>query len=248
MQLGSVGYENKIDAHGNRLIWLDPTVVNRLRAMRGPGESYSDVILRVAAGESLGQQFLVALRPLADRLVRPSLAPIYIERPGKPPEQSGTSFLINHRDRPLLVTAKHCLFDDGPALEKLILFDGGFRPLGSLQTGEIISDPNNDLAVLYVDELGVERCLPVSCLIPGEITCGMISTIGFLARDFKRELSKDIFSSAPWLFHYKRAPKRPGQGYVGISFTRAETETRQPENLCNLRYRGACRAALCSTL
>jgi hypothetical protein len=187
-------------------------------AMRGSGESYRDVILRLAAGESLGQQFLVALRPLADRLVRPSLAPIYIERPGKPPEQSGTGFLINHRDRPLLVTAKHCLFDDGPALEKLILFDGGFRPLGSLQAGEIISDPNNDLAVLYVDELGLERCIPVSCLIPGETTCGMIPTIGFLARDFKRELSKDIFSSAPWLFHYKRAPKRPGQGYVGILF------------------------------
>jgi hypothetical protein len=30
------------------LIWLDPSVVDRLRAMRGPGESYSDVILRLA--------------------------------------------------------------------------------------------------------------------------------------------------------------------------------------------------------
>jgi hypothetical protein len=29
-------------------IWLDPAVVNRLGAMRGPGESYSDVILRMA--------------------------------------------------------------------------------------------------------------------------------------------------------------------------------------------------------
>lgn len=132
LPLGSVGYENATDERGQRLIWLDHAVVNRLRAMRGPGESYSEVIMRLAAGEFLGQQFLVALRPLADRLVRPSLAPIYVERPGKPPEQSGTGFLINHRDRPLLVTAKHCLFDDGPALEKLILFDGRFRPLGSL--------------------------------------------------------------------------------------------------------------------
>ena len=34
---------------GERRIWLDPTVVNRLRALRGPGESYSDVIIRLAA-------------------------------------------------------------------------------------------------------------------------------------------------------------------------------------------------------
>ena len=30
---------------------LEPHVVDTLRALRGPGESYSDVILRVAAGE-----------------------------------------------------------------------------------------------------------------------------------------------------------------------------------------------------
>jgi hypothetical protein len=31
-------------------IWLDPGVVARLKAMRGPGESYSDLIIRVAKG------------------------------------------------------------------------------------------------------------------------------------------------------------------------------------------------------
>jgi predicted CopG family antitoxin len=30
-----------------RLIWLPPRVVDRLRALRGRGESYSDVILRL---------------------------------------------------------------------------------------------------------------------------------------------------------------------------------------------------------
>jgi hypothetical protein len=44
-----LNFENATDEHGRRLIWLDPTVVNRLRAMRGPGESYSDVILRIVA-------------------------------------------------------------------------------------------------------------------------------------------------------------------------------------------------------
>jgi hypothetical protein len=45
LALGSVGYENKIDAEG--LIWLDRAVVDRLRSLRSPGESYSDVILRL---------------------------------------------------------------------------------------------------------------------------------------------------------------------------------------------------------
>jgi hypothetical protein len=50
LPLGSVGFENKTDEKGERLIWLDPGVVDRLRSLRGPGESFSDVILRLAAG------------------------------------------------------------------------------------------------------------------------------------------------------------------------------------------------------
>ena len=48
MPLGSVGYENDANELGERLIWLALNVVDRLRALRGPGESYSDVILRLA--------------------------------------------------------------------------------------------------------------------------------------------------------------------------------------------------------
>jgi hypothetical protein len=44
--------ENKVNEKGERLIWLDPRVVDRLRALRGPGESYSDAILRLASGET----------------------------------------------------------------------------------------------------------------------------------------------------------------------------------------------------
>ena len=39
-------------AQGERMIWLDATVVERLSAMRGPGESYSDVILRLVEMEA----------------------------------------------------------------------------------------------------------------------------------------------------------------------------------------------------
>ena len=49
LPLASVGYENKVNEKGERLIWLEPNMVNRLRSMRGPGESYSDVVLRLAA-------------------------------------------------------------------------------------------------------------------------------------------------------------------------------------------------------
>jgi hypothetical protein len=34
---------------GERLIWIEDAMADRLSAMRGPGESYSDVILRIAA-------------------------------------------------------------------------------------------------------------------------------------------------------------------------------------------------------
>ena len=49
LPFGSVGDENAANERGERHLWLDPTVLNRLRAMRGPGESFSDVILKLAA-------------------------------------------------------------------------------------------------------------------------------------------------------------------------------------------------------
>ena len=49
LPLGSVGYENATNEKGERLVWLEHGVVDRLRSLRGPGEDYSDVILRIAA-------------------------------------------------------------------------------------------------------------------------------------------------------------------------------------------------------
>jgi hypothetical protein len=40
LPLGSVGFERGPDAKGERQIWLDAAVVDRLAAMRRPGESY----------------------------------------------------------------------------------------------------------------------------------------------------------------------------------------------------------------
>ncbi len=53
MPLGSTGYENAVNERGERYVWLAPNVVDRLTALRGPGESYGDVISRIAA-EKIG--------------------------------------------------------------------------------------------------------------------------------------------------------------------------------------------------
>ena len=42
LPLGNVVYENGTNERGERTVWLARAVVNRLKAMRGPGESYSE--------------------------------------------------------------------------------------------------------------------------------------------------------------------------------------------------------------
>ena len=48
LPLGSVGYETEANERGERHVWLEEVWVNRLGAMREPGEDYSAVILRIA--------------------------------------------------------------------------------------------------------------------------------------------------------------------------------------------------------
>jgi hypothetical protein len=52
LPLGSVAVEPK-NERGEREIWLEPHIVDKLRHPRGAGESYSDVILRLAAERAL---------------------------------------------------------------------------------------------------------------------------------------------------------------------------------------------------
>jgi hypothetical protein len=52
LPLGTVGVEPKANEKGEREVWLDDGVLNRLHLMRGPGESYSDVILRLVEIEA----------------------------------------------------------------------------------------------------------------------------------------------------------------------------------------------------
>jgi hypothetical protein len=47
----TVAVEPERDEDGTVHIWLDPGILAKLKALRDPGEDYSDVILRVAPGE-----------------------------------------------------------------------------------------------------------------------------------------------------------------------------------------------------
>jgi hypothetical protein len=47
LPLGSVAYEPEPNAKGERVIWLEEVWLSKLSAVRKPGESYSDVILRL---------------------------------------------------------------------------------------------------------------------------------------------------------------------------------------------------------
>jgi hypothetical protein len=49
LPLGSVGYENAVNEKGERLIWIERRMLDKLNSYRRAGESYSDVILRLAA-------------------------------------------------------------------------------------------------------------------------------------------------------------------------------------------------------
>jgi hypothetical protein len=48
LALGTVAVEPERVADGSVHIWLDPGVLAKLKALRGPGESYSDFIPQLA--------------------------------------------------------------------------------------------------------------------------------------------------------------------------------------------------------
>jgi hypothetical protein len=52
LPLGSVTFEQQLGANGERFIWLEGRILNKLAAERRRGESYSDVILRLVEIEA----------------------------------------------------------------------------------------------------------------------------------------------------------------------------------------------------
>ncbi len=52
LPLGSVGCEAEPNERGEGLIWLEDAMAYRLSAMRGPGETISDAVLRLVELEA----------------------------------------------------------------------------------------------------------------------------------------------------------------------------------------------------
>ena len=52
LPVGAVACEPQLSAKGERLIWTEEIWRNKLDAMRKPGESYSDLILRLVEVEA----------------------------------------------------------------------------------------------------------------------------------------------------------------------------------------------------
>ena len=53
LPLSSAGYEVEANERGERAVWLEDAMADRLGAMRGPGESYGDV--RIAGRDDVGR-------------------------------------------------------------------------------------------------------------------------------------------------------------------------------------------------
>jgi hypothetical protein len=52
LPVGSFAYEPETTADGGRFIWIDRRARGQLDALRGPGESYSEIILKLAGIEA----------------------------------------------------------------------------------------------------------------------------------------------------------------------------------------------------
>lgn len=168
--------------------------------------------------------YFFEIRKQAQNLVQPHLVPIYEENDGKI-EQIGTGFLVQHRDRAVLVTAKHTLYGHGgnenPG-DKAIFAAGSLTKIGHLKSHEIVSAMQCDIAALFVDEFEQANCLPSSCLdLDG--ASSRVTIQGFLARDFRCDAATGTLRPAPRT--YTNSGHEFGQGYVGIRYPKSRNRS-----------------------
>lgn len=179
---------------------------------------------------SLGRDFnaLRTIKETSLELVQPHLVAVYEEKtdPRVKTVQIGTGFLVRHRDRPVLVTAKHVLygheFDEDPS-QKAVLVGGLLRKLGQLDAVHLVNSDEHDLTVFYVDEFGLERCLPSSVLCPGGGDPAMVTIHGYLARDFRRDRKTGILRPAPRVYTNSRF--NLGAGYVALRYPKSRNRS-----------------------
>ena len=127
------------------------------------------------------------------RHVLPSLVAIYDSHHVNPgnPVQVGTGFLLTHKSRPVLVTARHVLEghnrDKSPA-EMAFHVDGKWAYVGDGNGSRYLyyGAEGRDLVAFYADELGQRPLLPAPAASVRADGVRVIAICGYLSRDFKR--------------------------------------------------------------
>jgi Trypsin-like peptidase domain len=167
------------------------------------------------------------IKETSHKLVQPHLVAIYGKaEPKFKTEQIGTGFLVKHNGRPMLLTARHVLrghnSDEEPS-EKAIFVAGCLKRIGELRSQNLFFAMEHDIAAVHVDEFGLEKCLPLSCLSAVEPTTRLVTIHGFLAREFKRDTSLGILKPAPHV--YTNTRNDIGSGYVGLQYPKSQNRS-----------------------
>ena len=187
---------------------------------------------RDAARRKHVAEYFKQIKANAIKLTQRNLVAIYEERmePRVKTEQIGTSFLISHRGRAVLITAKHVLYghngDENPG-EKAVFAAGSLKMIGHLNSHELVSAKDHDIVAMHVEEFVVEQCIPSSCLSPADATPRVVTIQGFLARDLKREAVTGTLRPAPRI--YTNVRKDYSSGYVGLRYPKSRNRSSDTE-------------------
>ncbi|MER9414054.1 trypsin-like peptidase domain-containing protein [Mesorhizobium sp. M0589] len=147
--------------------------------------------------------------------VLPHLVAIYDDRG----DQRGSAFLTMWNGNQLLVTAKHCLFghkfNEKPATKSI--FDGNeLRSLDVVARSQVACNQELDIAVVHVEGFASNRALPYSALQFNEPALGMVSIVGYLARDHRRSLLDSTLRPKP--FCHTDVAVDVGPELVGVKY------------------------------
>jgi hypothetical protein len=175
-------------------------------------------------------EFFLRIKENARALVQPCLVAIYeqMTEPKINLREIGSGFRIQHRGRPVLITARHTLYgpngDENPG-EKAIFVPGGLELIGNLGSNKLVYTKDHDLAAIYVDQFSLADCIPSDCLCGVDAKARFVTIQGFLARDFRRDASAGTLRPAPRI--YTNSRRDAGEGYIGIRYPRSRNRDTQ---------------------
>ncbi|WP_105429477.1 hypothetical protein [Neorhizobium sp. T6_25] len=159
--------------------------------------------------------------------IQPSLVAIYADHPHSPDivSQVGTGYLVRHRDRPVVITAKHTLYGESGTEdpgEKSFFWDGKLHYINSVPR-QIFQEPYFDVASFFADELATKPQLPVGIVALPKTPIPLVTIAGYLARDFRR--SGSTLKPAVRIHTDSRMGASKGQGFVAVRYTRRRNKS-----------------------